>query len=88
MNILKLPIKDIQVLGNRQRQEFQQEAMDDLMDSIRDFGLLQPISVRIKAAANENDTDRYILVAGERRLRNITRLYEEGYEIKFGGEFL
>ena len=51
MNILKLPIKDIQVLGNRQRQEFQQEAMDDLMDSIRDFGLLQPISVRIKAAA-------------------------------------
>ena len=88
MNILKLPIKDIQVLGNRQRQEFQQEAMDDLMDSIRDFGLLQPISVRIKAAANENDTDRYILVAGERRLRNITRLYEEGYEIKFGGEML
>lgn len=88
MDILKLPIKDIQVLGNRQRQEFQQEAMDDLMDSIRDFGLLQPISVRIKAAANENDTDRYILVAGERRLRNITRLYEEGYEIKFGGEML
>ena len=88
MNILKLPIKDIQVLGNRQRQEFQQEAMDDLMDSIRDFGLLQPISVRIKAAANENEADRYILVAGERRLRNITRLYEEGYEIKFGGEML
>ena len=88
MNILKLPIKDIQVLGNRQRQEFQQEAMDDLMDSIRDFGLLQPISVRIKAATNENEADRYILVAGERRLRNITRLYEEGYEIKFGGEML
>lgn len=88
MTTLKLPISDITILANRQRQEFNEDALADLRDSIRDFGLLQPISVRVKKATNENEVDKYILVAGERRLRSITRLYEEGYEIKFGGETL
>lgn len=88
MNILKLKIDDVKVLKDRQRQEFNEQALDDLRDSIRDFGLIQPISVRIKMAANENEVNQYVLVAGERRLRSLTRLYEEGYSVRFGNETL
>ncbi|GAB6074365.1 ParB/RepB/Spo0J family partition protein [Nautilia lithotrophica] len=52
------------------RREFNEEAINELANSIKKYGLLQPI-VLIK---NE---DEYILVAGERRLRATKLLGEE-----------
>lgn len=45
------------------RQSFDDEALDELVASIREKGILQPIVVR------KSEDDAYIVVAGERRLR-------------------
>lgn len=44
------------------RQEFGEEALDDLVRSVQEMGILQPLLVRPKGE------DRYELIAGERRL--------------------
>jgi ParB family transcriptional regulator, chromosome partitioning protein len=54
------------------RREFKEEELSDLADSIRENGLLQPIVVR--PAGNRHGSDRWELVAGERRWRAVTRL--------------
>ena len=54
------------------RREFKEEDLVDLADSIQENGLLQPIVVR--PAGNRRGTDRWELVAGERRWRAVTRL--------------
>lgn len=48
------------------RKEFESEALSELSDSIRQYGVLQPLLV----APGPKDT--YILIAGERRLRAAT----------------
>ena len=45
------------------RKVFSEEGIKELSESIREVGLIQPISVRIK------ENGRYELIAGERRLR-------------------
>nr|WP_269453687.1 ParB/RepB/Spo0J family partition protein [Pseudoclavibacter sp. 13-3] len=45
------------------RKEFDQEALDELVHSVREFGVLQPIVVR------RRDEGGYELIMGERRLR-------------------
>ena len=52
------------------RQDFDEEKLQELADSIREQGLVQPVVVRRKGG-------RYELVAGERRLRAVRRLGEE-----------
>ncbi|GAA0425739.1 ParB/RepB/Spo0J family partition protein [Leifsonia naganoensis] len=47
------------------RTEFDQEALEELVASIREVGVLQPIVVRPLAG----QTDKYELIMGERRLR-------------------
>lgn len=54
------------------RREFREEELTDLVSSIEENGLLQPIVVR--PADNRRGTDRWELVAGERRWRAVTRL--------------
>ncbi len=49
------------------RQAFDEEALAELVHSIREFGLMQPIVVR--AAPGTEDDPRYQLVMGERRWR-------------------
>jgi len=49
------------------RQVFDEEALAELVHSIREFGLMQPIVVRELAA--DNGVSRYQLVMGERRWR-------------------
>ncbi len=61
--ILFLPIDSILPNPAQPRQSFEKEAIDTLADSIRRYGILQPLSVRIGSAG------RYELIAGERRLR-------------------
>jgi site-specific DNA-methyltransferase (adenine-specific) len=62
-----IPLSDV-VVGDRQRKEFKQPAIDQLKRSIMSKGLLHPPVL----------TTEYHLLAGERRLRAMTQLYEEG----------
>lgn len=58
-----LPIEAIRPNAAQPRQVFDEEAMAELVHSIREVGLLQPVVVR------RTGTDSYELVMGERRLR-------------------
>jgi ParB family chromosome partitioning protein len=58
----KLPIRRIESSPFQPREDFDDEELQALCDSLRAHGLLQPIVVR-------RVEDRYQLVAGERRLR-------------------
>ncbi|MEP7089469.1 MAG: ParB/RepB/Spo0J family partition protein [Nocardioidaceae bacterium] len=59
----ELPVADIVPNPRQPREVFDEEAMDELVRSIREVGLLQPIVVR------PVDDRRYELVMGERRWR-------------------
>ncbi|MFZ5975048.1 MAG: ParB/RepB/Spo0J family partition protein [Bacillota bacterium] len=61
--LLSIPIDCIRPNPAQPRRTFNEQAIDELAQSISRFGLLQPISVRKLGA------DRFELVAGERRLR-------------------
>jgi ParB family chromosome partitioning protein len=54
------------------RKEFSEESIEELANSIKKHGLLQPIVV-----IKDKNEDRYILVAGERRLRASKKLGKE-----------
>ena len=60
--VVFLPPKIIRANPTQPRQVFDQEALAELADSIRQHGILQPLSVRRVGTG-------YELVAGERRLR-------------------
>lgn len=61
-NIYQLPVELIQNNPYQPRQNFDEEKLQELADSIKLHGIIQPIVVR-------KDEDDIILVAGERRLR-------------------
>ncbi len=61
--LVELPIDDVLANKYQPRKSFDDEALNELADSIREKGVLQPIVVR-KAGA-----EKYELIAGERRLR-------------------
>ena len=58
-----LPISDIEVNKNQPRKRFDEEAIEELVNSIKVHGIIQPIIVR---AAGDGF---YMIVAGERRFR-------------------
>jgi len=60
--VVFLPARSIRPNPAQPRKVFREEALDELADSIRQHGILQPLSVR-RAGLN------YELIAGERRLR-------------------
>ena len=64
--VVFLPARSIRPNPNQPRKVFREEALDELSDSIRRHGILQPLSVR----RVENG---YELIAGERRLRAATQ---------------
>ena len=61
--VLQVPLSKIVPNPYQPRKEFESEALSELADSIRQYGVLQPLLV----APGKGDT--YILIAGERRLR-------------------
>lgn len=61
--VLNIPINFIKQNENQPRKVFNQNTLIELSESIKEYGVLQPISVRRK------NTNNYELVAGERRLR-------------------
>ncbi|MBQ9974753.1 MAG: ParB/RepB/Spo0J family partition protein [Oscillospiraceae bacterium] len=61
-SIVSLPICDIRPNPDQPRRAFDPAALEELADSIRALGILQPLTVR-------KTTEGWELVAGERRLR-------------------
>lgn len=58
----ELPVSAIHPNAKQPRQVFDEDALNELTHSVREFGVLQPVVVRA-------DGDGYELVMGERRLR-------------------
>ncbi len=62
-DILRIPVDMIEPNPFQPRMSFDQEALEELADSIRTLGLIQPITVRAKSDG------RYQIISGERRFR-------------------
>lgn len=62
-SILTIPLEQIEVNPFQPRTTFEAESLNELSDSIRIHGVIQPITVR------KVDNNKYQLIAGERRLR-------------------
>jgi len=60
--VLEIPLKDIRPNPFQPRQSFDETALAELAESIKNDGLLQPVVV-------SEDIDGYVLIAGERRFR-------------------
>jgi ParB/RepB/Spo0J family partition protein len=61
-NARRLPLEQIEINPSQARQQFDQAALDELTESVREHGVLQPIGVQRLG-------DRYRIVFGERRYR-------------------
>lgn len=61
--VLNVPVDHIRANPNQPRKEFDEERLDELADSIKKHGLIQPITVRYIGEK------RFELISGERRLR-------------------
>ena len=61
--INEIAISQIEANPNQPRREFDEEALQELANSIREIGIIQPITLRQVA------DDRYQIIAGERRWR-------------------
>ena len=61
--INEIPISQIEANPNQPRREFDSEALQELATSIREIGIIQPITLR------QIDDNRFQIIAGERRWR-------------------
>lgn len=61
-DVLRIPVDLIEANPYQPRMSFDDEALRELAESIRNFGLIQPITVRRKG-------DKYQIISGERRYR-------------------
>lgn len=62
-DIMRIPIDMIEPNPYQPRMNFDQEALEELADSIKTLGLIQPITVRQRAEG------KYQIISGERRFR-------------------
>jgi len=62
-NIIELEIDSIEINPFQPRSNFNEESLKELATSIRELGVIQPITVR------KIDFNKYQLISGERRLR-------------------
>ncbi len=69
-----VPIENIAPNPDQPRRNFDKDKLQDLADSIREKGIIQPLIVR----PDPDDADRFQIVAGERRWRaaQIAQLHE------------
>ena len=61
--VAKIPVDQIEVNPHQPRSDFDEDGLNDLADSIKIYGIIQPLTVRRMAP------DQYQLISGERRLR-------------------
>lgn len=59
---VKLKITELEPNREQPRKDFDEDALDELADSIREYGILQPLLV-------QKEKDYYKIIAGERRWR-------------------
>lgn len=71
MKLQDISLKNIIVNTNQPRKYFEEEKLLELMESIKNNGLIQPIILR------KMDNNKYEIVAGERRYRATTLLGAE-----------
>lgn len=62
-SIGEIEIEKIHANPNQPRREFNEEALNELAESIKELGVIQPITLR------KNEDDSYQIIAGERRFR-------------------
>ena len=62
-NLNEVEIAQIEPNPNQPRREFDQEALQELANSIRELGIIQPITIR------KMEAQKYQIIAGERRWR-------------------
>ena len=62
-DILRIPVDLVEPNPFQPRMTFDQEALRELADSIRTFGLIQPVTVR------KQSNGKYQIISGERRFR-------------------
>ena len=62
-NIIEIPIDRIDTNPFQPRTQFDEEALRELASSIKELGIIQPITVR------KEGRDKFIVISGERRLR-------------------
>jgi len=72
--IYDIPVKSISANPNQPRKTFDERALYGLAQSIRDYGIIQPLSIRL---INNSAEKKYELIAGERRLRAARLLFME-----------
>lgn len=66
-NVLEIQIEDILANKNQPRKTFDEKKIDELAESMKQHGVLQPIILR-------RDGNKYELVAGERRWRAASKV--------------
>ena len=66
-HMTEIDIDDIIPNPTQPRKQFDEEALDELADSIRQLGVIQPITVK------KSDNGKYIIISGERRWRAAQR---------------
>lgn len=62
--IAMIPIKNIEANPFQPRTDFEETALQELVDSIKEHGIIQPVTVR------KLGFDKYQLISGERRFRS------------------
>lgn len=62
-SIGEIEIKHIEANPNQPRREFDEQALQELADSIKELGIIQPITLR------KTGDNKYQIIAGERRFR-------------------
>lgn len=61
-NIVEVPIEDIYPNAGQPRTYFDEKALNDLAESIRSLGIIQPVTLR-------KDGEKFEIISGERRYR-------------------
>ncbi|MCQ2083277.1 MAG: ParB/RepB/Spo0J family partition protein [Bacteroidaceae bacterium] len=62
-SICEVPVDQIHANPDQPRREFDKESLEELAESIKEIGIIQPITLRMLSA------DNYQIIAGERRYR-------------------
>ena len=61
--ISEIAIDQIEANPNQPRREFDEDSLNELANSIREIGIIQPITLR------QTDVNKFQIIAGERRWR-------------------
>lgn len=61
-NIIELPLEDLIPMENQPRENFDAQSLEELAQSIKNLGIIQPLTVR-------KNGDKFQIISGERRYR-------------------